>query len=172
MRLLTKYILISPLVFLSTACAVQQQNGNDIRLEQPFVLSEQHWQITQQVTTANDDHICTVSSGELGVTQRSHDNAIVQQVGTSDTLTPGESYKVIVGEHSYESAQGWFDSVQSQAIIKDMMATAVTYTEAHKLNGGDGPLFRNIDNKIPMADFAHQYQACEHFVKSSGSDEK
>ena len=167
MRLITKSNLMCPWLFLNMACAVQQQNGNgDIRLEPPHVLSDQQWKITQQLTTTNGDHVCTVSFGEMDITQRSHDHAVVQQVGTSNMLNPGDSYKVLVGEHNYESQQAWFDPMQSQAVIKDLMASHIAYTETRKITVGAGSTLRSIDNTIPMDDFAHQYQVCESFVKS------
>jgi hypothetical protein len=168
MQTVTRIIMTS-LLLLSTSCTLQQQNGNDIRLEQPFLLSDQQWKMTQQLASANDDRVCTISYGELYVALRSQHHTVVQQVGTSNKLDPGERYKILMGEHNYESVQDWFDPNQSQAIINDLMANDVAYTETRRITtvtNHAGPIWRSIDNKIATEDFRHQYIACEHFVTS------
>lgn len=146
------------------ACSVEQQNGNDIRLEQPFVLSDQSWHVSEQARAP--EAFCTVSAGELSVTQRLRGHAIVTQVGTNNKLSPGDSYKVLAGGHNYESAQQWFSPQESRAIVSDLMANAVIYTETRRITLGAGPYYRSIDNKIPMDGFAKQYRGCEAFLKS------
>jgi len=160
---------MAPWLLLGTACSVQQQNGNDIRLEQPFLLSNQNWKITQQAALPEGDRVCTVSYGEMDVTQRSHNHVVIQQVGTSNSLNPGDSYKILAGEHNYESLESWFDPRQSKAIIKDLMASDTIYTEARVGTtelGHAGPVLRSVDNEIFMKGFASQYKQCSRFVKS------
>jgi len=169
----TSGIMISvSLLFLGTACSVQQQNGSDIHLEQPFLLSNQRWEITQKLVTPAGDRICSVSSGEMNVTQHSHNHTIVHQVGTSNPLNPGDHYKILIGPHNYETPEDSFDASQSRAIANDMLASTVVYTETRVLTlESRGPVWRSIDNKIPIANFPSQYQICKTFVQSTNPEQ-
>jgi hypothetical protein len=145
---------------------VQQDNGHVVRLEQPFILSDQSWQISQQFTTLQGEHVCAISAGDLEVVQRSGEHGIVRQVGSFNRLAPGDYYKILVDGRVYETPQGWFDPAQSETIIRKLMESRFIYTETRKMALGFRSSYRNIDNKIPMDGFASYYQSCERFVTS------
>jgi hypothetical protein len=153
-------------LLLLSACA-QQGNGNDIRLQSPGLFSPQPWGVKEQSKAADGTRICTVSAGEVEVTQKSQGKTMANQVATTFPLVPGESYEILVNGHMYETYDNWFRPNDSQAIISDFMQDSVLYTEWHTLtmHRFHPSILSSMNNKIGLEGFAEQYKACTQFVK-------
>jgi len=159
-------ILALPAFLLLTAvsaCTITQQNGQDLRVEGPALISGQPWHVTQQYLAKDGDPVCTVSAGEMEVTQRSVNHTVVQQVATRNVLNPGQMYRLRLYGHIYETRTGWFSTADSEAIIQDMMNSNVVYTERQNQFLAVGE--PRLSNSINTDDFAQQYALCKKFMK-------
>lgn len=153
-----------PLLLLSS-CTIQQQNGGELRLDAPPLLVGQQWKITQQAKLKNGDRICTVSAGEMDVTQRNQGGKRTQEVALSGSFGVGYNYKIQVGSHYYETLDKRFDARESQAIIADLQTNAIAYSELREIpNAVSGGRWRVLSNKIPLAGFPAPYKACTQFL--------
>jgi len=153
-----------------SACTIQQENGNDLRLQAPPLLAGKHWQTTQQFVTQNGERVCTTSAGEMDVTQRAQGKTVTLQVATSSSLNPGDRYRIIYDNDVHETLNGesTFNPRDSQAIVADLMKGRFVYTEIQErvteLWGGRE--FERLGNKINLSDFKEQFKACKKFVTS------
>ncbi len=148
------------------ACTVQQENGNDLRMNLPPIFGGQQWEVTQRDELPGG-RVCTLSAGEMDVTLRSQGHSIVQQVGTSTPLNPGDRYHVQVAARWCETPDGRFGFAESGAIVQDLMKADVAYTEVIKQIADDrGSDIKRLGNKIPLQGFGAQYRACQRFIKS------
>jgi len=165
MRWIGKWILF-PMVAIAAGCTIQQQNGNDLRVKSPPLLAGNHWQITQQSVTQDGDRVCTVSAGEMDVTQHLRGKTITPQVALSYPLNPGDRYRIIMGDHVYETpeGQGWFSAAESQTIIQDFWTADVVYTEVQQRVIQPGSEYQRAGNKINLSGLGEQFKACERFV--------
>jgi hypothetical protein len=158
-------VLILSLLGLA-ACTMSQENGNDLRFTSPPLLSGNSWVITQKEKTGGDG-VCTVSAGEMQVTQRKAGKGASQQVAISTSLSPGDSYRVIIGPQLYEAYDGRFDAADSGKIIHGLLTADMVYTELHKrVVSWRAPEWRNFNNSISLAGFAAPYKACTAFIHS------
>jgi hypothetical protein len=147
------------------ACTMQAENGGDVRVT-PSAIFGQAWTVTQQLHLNDGNKICTVSFGEVDVTQRSFGKNILVQVGKSGTMDPGYTYKILTGGNFYQTADVLFGETDSKAIIHDFMQGGTAYTElaanyveAHRVT------WHPISNKINLGNFASMYQGCTAYVK-------
>lgn len=161
-----KYLIL--LIFFTSACTWQQQNGNELHVQGAPLLAGNHWQTTEQFVARNGERVCTVSAGEMNVTQRAHGKTVMPQVGVSTPINPGDYYRVIYMDDVHETSNGGntFGPVDSKAIIADLMNGGIVYTEIqqreiHILGGGE---FERLGNKINLEGFAAKYQECKKFV--------
>ncbi|MDE3059679.1 MAG: hypothetical protein KGJ06_01550 [Pseudomonadota bacterium] len=146
------------------ACTVEQRNGQEVQLAPPLVAGNV-WETTRQVTLP-DGRVCTVSAGEMNVTQRSRNGTIMRQVATSYSLNPGDRYRVIIDGDVHETQEGWFNTSESEQIIHNLMTHDTVYTELQERVIDDSNEWKRANNKIRLDGFATQYKACERFVSS------
>ncbi len=141
---------------------VVQRGGVPVQFAQPFVLGDRSWNTGEAVVKGKPT--CEVRAGELGVAQQLDNGRVVEQVVISVKLSPGDSYKVLVGPHSYETKDSWFNDRDSRAIIRDMKTASIVYTEQRELTLGVNNRYREIPNKIPLDGFAAQFDACTRSI--------
>ena len=153
-----------------TGCSITQQNG-DLRAEPPPVLREQPWSITQQVASPGGDRVCTVSAGEVQITQRYSNHQVMQQVATSADIDPGDYYRITIGPQTFETQNSVFAPSDSPKIIAAMLQgqQKMIYTERQV------PSFArkhraeidHFNNSLSLDGFAILYQQCTQYVRGA-----
>lgn len=162
-----RYLICLGAAGLLTACSFQQQGG-DLRAIPGPLFSDPPWRISQQFTSPEGERVCTVSKSEMDVTQALVGPMLQQQVGTSTSLSPGDSYKVLIGANNYETRTPYFSPADSRAILDRMQNAPYIYTELTRLTlvGRHERLQpKRWTNKIHMAGFREAYEACSQFIR-------
>ena len=158
MKNLMRRILAFTSLSLAVACTIQQQNGNQITLQPPPFMRDQSWKAAPDA--CNHPRACVISNGEVRVTLMKQS----PQVATALSMAPGDFYKIIVKNHSYETSGGVFSPADSAAIIADFLANKVAYTELHEIVLFGNAARRSQDNTIPLNNFGAEYRICKDFI--------
>lgn len=132
----------------------------------PPILADQSWQVVGKNTLPSGGRICTVSPGEIEVTQWKHGRDIAAQVTYYRPLAPGERYKILFGDHVYETLTGKFKAADSQAIIRQLKSNPTVYTEqVTPSTRFGGWQYERMQNIIPQDDFVARYRECTRYVR-------
>jgi hypothetical protein len=153
----------SVLLMLLAACTFEQQNG-DLRAKPAGMFADQSWDVTERSVTQDNDRICTVSAGELDVTQHLREARVTVQVAVSRPLDPGSRYSIIIGNQRYETPDDYFSPLQSQAIIRDFKRGETAYTEWREFGAANGRSWHWNTNKVPLEGFAPKFDSCTRFL--------
>ncbi|MDE3015702.1 MAG: hypothetical protein KGI29_02110 [Pseudomonadota bacterium] len=149
---------------LLAGCHIEQQ-GREFHVSPPPAFIHQTWGISQQETSPGGTRVCTVSAGEIDVTQRGARRGSTARVSMDRGLAPGESYKILFGDTIYETLTGRFSAADSAAIIERLKRAKMVYTELTvNFIGFAGGQWRHVQNEIPLAGFPARYRACERFM--------
>ncbi len=149
------------------ACTIQQREGKTESVFSPLVAASQPWHVSQQFLDGNGDRICTVSAGEVDVTQRKSADGITLQVATSRHLIPGYRYKILLNGHYYETVEDWFQPGESAKIIDDMLISDTLYTEFRERGTrGQSRAIKTTNNVISLKGFNLLYKNCTDYIKS------
>jgi hypothetical protein len=163
--------LIFCVLFLASACTIQQQNGNELHFQGSPLLVGNQWETKQKFAMNSGDRICTVSAGEMNVGQRARGSTINYEISTSTPISPGDHYRVIYNNDVHETSNGSavFNATESKAIVADLMKGGIIYTEIQQMQVYPaGREFERIGNKISLDDFAGKFQECKRFVTHPG----
>lgn len=156
---------ISFMVAVLLLAGCEMQNGI-AHFKPPPILADQSWQVTGEGRLPSGSRICTVGAGGMLVAQWMHGDTVASQVTLDRRLAPGERYKIIFGDHVYETVTGKFRAADSAAIITQLKTSPVTYTELDVLRTRfAGSHVDRMQNIIPRDDFITAYRRCTRFVK-------
>jgi hypothetical protein len=151
----------------ASACTIQQNDGKTEAVFSPLVAASQPWHVSQQFLDGNGDRICTISAGEVDVTQRKNAGGIALQVATSRHLIPGYRYKILLAGHSYETVEDWFLPDESRKIIDAMLQSDKLYTEFRERGTrGQGSAIKVTSNVISLKGFNLLYKNCTDYINS------
>jgi hypothetical protein len=150
-----------------SACTIQQTEGKTETVFSPLVMASQPWHISQQFQDGNGDRVCTVSAGEVDVTQRKNAQGVALQVATSKHLIPGHRYKILLAGNYYETIEDWFRPEDSTRIIDDMLRSDKLYTE-HRERGtrGQSRAIKTTNNVISLKGFNLLYKNCTDYISA------
>lgn len=150
-------------VLLLAGC--EMQNGI-AHFNPPPILADQSWRVTGEGVLPSGSRMCTVGAGEMLVTQWMHGRSIASQVTLNRPLSPGEHYRIIFGNHIYETLTGKFRAADSNAIVAQLKTSPVAYTEVDVLRiYFAGSRLNRLQNIIPRDDFVARYRQCTRYVR-------